>query len=329
MASLELPQEAIRVPDNGVQERNSLVSVVIPTYNRAELVERAVHSVLSQTYSDLEVIIVDDASSDNTQDRVKNLQQADRRIRYIRHDSNRGSQAARNTGVQAVKGEYIAFLDSDNEWFPPKLERQMALFSHEPDSPGAVYCGYREIAADGDVLNEYAPRYRGLVYKQALGEWLTDTSTLVVRKDILETIHAFDENIHAYQEWDLCIRLTRMCEFDFVPECLTLYHQHALPSISKDLLRDANGYVSVVETYREEILRECGRRTLSKHYLNTGRLFVRADQFDLARAYFLKSIRYDPLNIKALSHFGVSLLGKEVYQSLRSYRQARFPIAEA
>jgi glycosyltransferase involved in cell wall biosynthesis len=294
---------------------------VIPTYNRAELVERAVHSVLSQTYSDLEVIVVDDASTDDTRDEIKALQDIDHRVRYFRHDRNRGAQTARNTGIQAAKGEYVAFLDSDNEWLNEKLQRQAALFSNKADSPGAVYCGFWRVSANGSILAEYIPRYRGLVYKQALGEWLTDTSTLVVRKDILEKIHGFDENVRAYQEWDLCIRLARECKFDFVPECLTLYHEHTSPSISKDILKDANCYLGVVETYREEILRECGRRTLGEHYLKTGRLFVRADQFELSRAYFLKSIQYDPLNIKAMIHFGASLLGKDIYKLLRSYRQ--------
>lgn len=320
MASLELHQVDVGFHDDVVRECDKLVSVVIPTYNRAELVQRAVHSVLSQTYPDLEVIVIDDASTDDTRDRIKTLQNIDHRVRYFRHESNRGAQAARNTGIQAAKGKYIAFLDSDNEWLPRKLEKQMALFSHKTDSLGAVYCGYQKVSIEGKVLDEYVPQYRRLVYKQVLDCWLTDTSTLVVHKDILEKIHGLNENIRAYHEWDLCIRLARECEFDFVPECLTLYHQHALASISKDFLRDAYGYLDVVDTYREEILHECGKRTLSEHYLKTGRLFVRADQFDLARAYFLKSIRYDPLKIKAMMHFGVSLLGKDVYGFLRSFR---------
>lgn len=329
MASLDLIPEDAHVPDNGAKDRNALVSVVIPTYNRAELVVRAVHSVLSQTYADLEGIIVDDASIDDTRERIKTLQDIDQRVRYFRHDSNRGAQSARNTGVQAAKGEYIAFLDSDNEWLPGKLERQMALFYQKDNSPGAVYCGYWKLSAHGDLLKEHVPRHRGWIYKQALSEWLTDTSTLVVHKDILEKIHGFDERVRAYQEWDLCIRLARECAFDFVPECLSLYHEHTLPTISKDFLRDAHGYLGVVETYRQEILRECGARTLSEHYLITGRLFVRADQFDLARAYFLKSIRYDPLHFKAMIHLGVSLFGKQVYKFLRSHRQKKFPLAEA
>jgi glycosyltransferase involved in cell wall biosynthesis len=319
MTFLEHSQEEIHVLEDVMRERSMLVSVVIPTYNRAELVERAVYSVLSQTYPNLEVIIVDDASTDDTQGRIKALQQIDHRIQYFRHESNRGAQAARNTGIQAAKGMYIAFLDSDDEWLPQKLYLQMALFSREGVSPGVIYCGLQEVSIDGKMLEQYLPKIRGSIYPQALSDWVAGTDTLVVRKDILEKVHGFDENVHAFQEWDLCIRLARECQFDFVPECLTLYHQHALPSISKDRLRDAYGYLGVVNTYHEEILRECGRRTLSEHYLRIGRFFISADRFDLARAYFLESIRCYPLKIKAMMHFSVLLLGKNVYSSLRAH----------
>jgi glycosyltransferase involved in cell wall biosynthesis len=304
-------------------ESSMLVSVVIPTFNRAELIGRAVKSVQAQIFSDLEIIVVDDASKDNTRDIVKALQQADERIVYLCHASNQGAQAARNTGIKAAKGEYIAFLDSDNEWLDEKLQSQMVLFSQKADSPGAVYCGYDIVSPNGNILTTFRPLHCGLVYKQTLNEWLTDTSTLVVQKDILEKIHGFDENIRSYQEWDLCIRLARECEFNFVPDSLSIYHEHNLPSISKDRLRDAYGYLSVVDKYREDILRECGSRTLSAHLLNVGRLFILADRFDLTRTYFLKSVRYYPLNIKAWMNFGVSLLGKDVYKFLRRQKHGR------
>ncbi len=210
----------------------------------------------------------------------------------------------------------------DNEWLLNKLGLQIQKFTGAAKALGVVYCGFCRVSADGERLFEYKPQFRGSIYQLALRSGSADTSTLVVRKEILEGIGGFDESISAYQEWDLCIRLARECQFDFVPECLTLYHQHALPSISKDHLRDAYGYLGVVDTYREEILRECGRRTLSEHYLRIGRLFIFADRFDLARAYFLKSVRCYPLKIKAMMHFGVLLLGKNVYRSLRALKHA-------
>lgn len=114
------------------------VSIIIPTYNRAHLIERAIESVLHQTYQDFELIIIDDGSTDNTDDIINKFQKKDDRIIYLKHDRNKGGSAARNTGIKASRGEYIAFLDSDDEWLPEKLEKQMDFF--ESNNYGFIYC---------------------------------------------------------------------------------------------------------------------------------------------------------------------------------------------
>jgi len=116
------------------------ISVISPTYNRAHLITRAVHSVLNQTYQDFEYIVVDDASTDNTEEVIKGFK--DERIKYIKHEKNRGPSAARNTGIKAAKGEYIGFLDSDDEWLPEQAEKQVSKFLESPDNVGVIYCGH-------------------------------------------------------------------------------------------------------------------------------------------------------------------------------------------
>jgi len=300
-----------------------LVSVIIPTYNREKLVQRALKSVLAQTYPTLDVIIVDDASTDDTRERIMAFQEIDQRIRYIRHEQNRGAQAARNTGFRAANGSIIAFLDSDNEWLPQKIEKQSALLTTQTFSPGVVYCGFVRVGADGQMINEYVPRYRGNVYKQVLHDWLTDTSTLVIRREVLGKIGGVNEGLLAYHEWDLCIQLARECEFDYVPESLTIYHEHNLPSISKDLMVDALGYQKIVEQYKDDILRENGRRALSSHYLKIARLFILSDQFTLAKTFFAKAVVSNPLNLKALQHYCATLIGRKTYNFLHSLYQNR------
>lgn len=324
MATLEIFQRENLNSDHLVQDDSKLVSIIIPTYNRSALVTRAIKSIINQTYTEIEVIVVDDSSTDNTHEQIESLRQIDQRIKYFRHNNNQGAQAARNTGIKESRGHYIAFLDSDNEWLPHKLESQMKLFLNDINSPDVVYCGYKKISITGEVVHEYIPQFRGEIYKQCLSKWLTDTSTVLVQKNVLGNIHNFDEKVHAYQEWDLCIRLARDCVFDFVPESLVLYYEHELTSISKDFLRDAYGYLFIVEKYHKEILQECGTKILSAHYLQIGRLFIRADQFKLARIYFLRSIRYNQINFKAIAHLVVSLLGKPVYHLLRSLKHALF-----
>lgn len=118
------------------QERPT-VSVILPTYNRAHLLERAIQSVLDQTYPDFEIIVVDDASIDNTVNIIKGI--INERIRYIRHEKNKGAAAARNTGIKLAKGKYIAFQDSDDEWLRDKLEKQIKIFETVSPEVGVVY----------------------------------------------------------------------------------------------------------------------------------------------------------------------------------------------
>ncbi len=108
------------------------VSVVLPTYNRVRTLERAVHSVLAQSFTDLELIVVDDGSRDNTHELMTRLADSDRRVRYIQHPANLGQSRARNTGISSAAGKFIAFQDSDDEWLPAKLGRQVEAMEDFP-----------------------------------------------------------------------------------------------------------------------------------------------------------------------------------------------------
>ncbi|MEJ5240538.1 MAG: glycosyltransferase family 2 protein [Anaerolineales bacterium] len=254
------------------------VSVVIPTFNRALFVKRAVQSVLTQTYQDFEIIVVDDGSIDDTHTVLNSLSGEDSRVHCIYLPTNCGAQVARNVGCRAASGEYIAFLDSDNEWLPDKLRLQMELF--RDSQVGVVYCGFRVVYPDGHFF-DMLPYYRGDVYKVALANWLTDTSTLVVRKDILEKIGYWDEKIRAYQEWDMCIRLARTTFFDFVDQVLVIYHRHSLPRISNDRFLNALGHMDVVKSHKQEIMKMCGAKKMCEHYFRIAMQFVRdAHRYD-------------------------------------------------
>lgn len=116
------------------------VSVVIPTYNRAPTLPRALESTLAQTIDDLEILVVDDGSTDDTASVLATYQDVDSRVRPVVHATNQGANVARNTGIEHARGEYIAFLDSDDEWHPEKLERQLAALEDRPDEWVGVYC---------------------------------------------------------------------------------------------------------------------------------------------------------------------------------------------
>jgi glycosyltransferase involved in cell wall biosynthesis len=118
-------------------ENNPTVSIIIPTYNRSRLLARAVKSVLNQTYQNFELIIVDDASTDNTEEVVGSFN--DERIKYVRHEKNKGEAVARNTGIKAARGEYIASHDSDDEWLHEKLAKRIRAFENCSPEIGVVY----------------------------------------------------------------------------------------------------------------------------------------------------------------------------------------------
>jgi len=142
------------------------VSVIIPTYNRANFLRSAIQSVLNQTFKDFEVIVVDDASTDNTRQLIHEF--VDDRICYIAHNKNRGGSASRNTGIESSKGKFIAFLDDDDMWMPTKLEKQLLLVNMNPEI-SVVYTGARIIDKDGKAGRQLQnPSLKGNIYPQSL-----------------------------------------------------------------------------------------------------------------------------------------------------------------
>jgi len=276
-----------------------LVSAVIPTYNRAIFIERAINSVLNQTYPNLEVIVVDDGSQDDTEARVKTIRDNDHRVRFLSHATNRGSQAARNTGILAAKGEYVGFLDSDDEWLPGKLEKQLQLFRQGYERLGVVYGGFRHVHNTSEPPSDTFPQFRGNIYKIALGQWIADTNTLLIKRNILLKAGLWDVGIRAAQEWDICIKLARYAEFDFVPEPLAIWHRHTEPSISKSFVHRAFGVLDVIKAHKDEMRRVGGVTTLVKNYLWAGSLFQHGGDIINARKCFKKALNTDLLNGEA------------------------------
>ena len=186
------------------------VSVIIPTHNRASLVNRAVRSVLDQTYVHFELIVVDDASTDNTQDVINSF--ADIRIVYVRHSENRGVSAARNTGIKAAQNKYISFLDDDDELLPAFLEKQVDAIKNSDGRVGVVYA---------DLITEFDGVYRRSIIKKE-GDIHKDVmrlmfdlpmQTLLIKASCFEVTGLFDEDFTTAEDIDMVIRLSRHFHF--------------------------------------------------------------------------------------------------------------------
>lgn len=208
---------------------NKLVSVIIPTYKRSDFLLQTIDSVLKQTYSPIEIIVVDDNGMGSeyqivTQLRLKKLID-NKSITYITHENNRNGSAARNTGFRASKGEYINFLDDDDELMPKKIEMQVKALENKDNSYGATYCNRKTIRLrgitkerlevdtqcmqDGDVLEEYL-----------MAECLMGTSAILFKRCVVESLGGWDESYYRHQDLELMTRFFqhyKICPTDTMP----------------------------------------------------------------------------------------------------------------
>jgi len=197
-----------------------LVSIILPTYNREDYLCRSIASVLNQTFDNFELVIVDDASTDNSAATIATFN--DQRIVYLKHEQNRGGSAARNTGIKAARGELIAFQDSDDEWLPEKLAKQMAALADAPAAVGVVYTGFMRFSGD---KKEYIPGPTvqvkdGDIHLELLKQNFVTTQAVLVKKECFQMAGMFDETFPRFQDWELFLRISKYFEFRYVPEPL-------------------------------------------------------------------------------------------------------------
>jgi Glycosyltransferases involved in cell wall biogenesis len=242
------------------------VSVVIPAYNRAGTIGYCLDSIFRQTVLPDEVLVVDDCSSDATVETV--MKYPDPRVRCIRLQKNSGAQAARNRGIREAKGEWIAFQDSDDEWLPSKLEKQIEpLRLCDFDPLTVVHGDYVSLDPAGDNISVELPLVEGDdVYSLLLSRPGPCFPSLLVSKSALERIGYLDEMVPAYQEWDTSIRLAGICRFVHLREPLFIYHLHSGETISKDKERDIRGYQYIIDKFEPEIRKACGEDVWHFHH---------------------------------------------------------------
>jgi len=193
-----------------------MISVILPTYNRASLLPRAMRSVLEQTYQDLELVVVDDASTDDTARVVAEIN--DYRVRYVCQEKNKGACAARNRGISMARGEYIAFQDSDDTWLPDKLEKQLRRM--EETGADIVFCGFRRFSGNKETIFPPETLAEGEVtYDQLLLENLISTQTILGKRQCFVE-HPFDESFPRMQDWELVLRLVQHCRIHYMAQPL-------------------------------------------------------------------------------------------------------------
>lgn len=189
-----------------------LVSVIIPTYKGSNSILKSLKSVLNQTYDNIEVFVVDD-NGEGTEEQCRtekilsdNIK--DERFHYLKHKVNVNGSAARNTGIRASKGEYLAFLDDDDIWLEDKLKRQIELFETLDYSYGLVYCGGYNVNLQGCGAPKISKFLKGnLLYDFLVGKIDFNSSMFVIRRSVLNEVKEFDESYRRLQDWEFCTRI--------------------------------------------------------------------------------------------------------------------------
>lgn len=197
------------------------IDVIIPLHNDESFIRNAIKSVQMQTYPVNKIIVVNDGSTDNSVDVVRQMQHEDSKI-IILENSGIERSSARNTGIISSSAEFIAFLDSDDVWYPLKLERQISLLINSPEV-GVIYCNYQMIGGNGELLrgaNTLPAALRGNVFKSLLLENKISgsCSAVLCRRELFAQVGVFDETLVYGEDWDMWLRLSRITNFEFVSE---------------------------------------------------------------------------------------------------------------
>lgn len=286
-------------------DKNSpLISVVIPTFNREKTIKYCIDSVLAQTYQNFEIVIGDDFSTDSTIKIIKDYE--DNRIKIIQSEKKIGAQGARNLAIKNSSGNFIAFLDSDDEFLPDKLEKQVEILRQND------FDQYLLIHSDAILYNVSTGEKKPYNLSRVEGEdvyniYLQRSAILfcsvLTSKKAIEEIGYLDENVPSYQEWDTAIRLSKICKFVQIEEPSFIYYVHHGEAISKNSKKDIDGYEYIIKKYENEIKRVCGKQAWVVHLQTQCDRCLNWEFYDEALYYLSKmpfSIKRLKLQIKVL-----------------------------
>lgn len=292
-----------------------LVSVIIPTHNRPKLLERAVESVLDQTYNNLELLIVDDASNEPTD--LESIFDFDSitAFEYIYLEENRGGAGARNVGLNLATGEYIAFLDDDDEWFPEKIERQVERFEVVADSVGLVYTAvlqYDEELEIEDVHFNLIPDDH--LRKLMLHQYIGTMSSVMIRSNILEHVDGLNEEFPCWHDWEFYFRVGKQFKFATVKEPLVRQHVGAHEQISDNFKLKQRVSKRLLEETFEETHREYGitRAVRASQYSSLSHSAYRSGRPIKALFLLIRAITMRPFKTHYYKYLVLYLGGKRV-----------------
>ena len=263
-----------------------LISIIIPTYNGSRTIQRAVASALNQTYPNIEVIVVDDASTDNTVEIVNGIK--DKRVKLLRHSTNKNGSAARNTAIKASLGDYIALLDDDDEWLPEKLVKQMGYLA-EKDSREykAVVCGHT-MEKGGEIITKKEGDLTKEILMMQVSMGLG--STLLIQKKAVEEIGLFDEKYLRHQDWEFTLRYLRKYKLATMKDCLVNIYGHSGNPSGEKILSVKKLFLKDFKQDIEKLGERTARRIYARQWLQVSKHFALDGDIKNTIKYYFKSL---------------------------------------
>jgi glycosyltransferase involved in cell wall biosynthesis len=240
----------------------ALVTIVVPTFNRAHIIIDTLISIKNQTLIDFECLIVDDFSTDNTQEVLLELVSADCRFIVLKNERRKGAPGARNTGLLRATGQFISFFDSDNIMYPNFLERMILLF--QKDTHVDVVTAFSHVKDDSSqILDLFSWKTNGDIFEALIkGSSYVDTNSALIRHSRLDGF-LWDENLPSYQEWDFHLSLSKLgLKYGMTWEILTAYYRRNVDTISSDKIRDAKGRIYIYMKWRNEFISIVGKKNI-------------------------------------------------------------------
>lgn len=303
------PSDECFCVNGSVESRQRLVSVIVPVFNRSSLLSRAIQSAVDQSHPELEIIVVDDGSTEDIDGVLREFD--DERIVCLRHDTNRGVAAARNTGLRHAHGHYIGFLDSDDEWFKNKVERQVANLE---GTEKRCKVSYHPLEVFDDTSSKVIElttfTEEGMILGRMLQACYVGLIQIMMRREEFLRVGQFNEGFFSHDDWDMLIRLSERCQFSYIDEVLARYHHHdgidgMISARYEKYARDRTLLYELHRTLYEE------RRETHAHYLSDLAAFVAitGDRRG-ARRLLLRSVALNPLRLDPYVKMLLTLVGR-------------------
>jgi glycosyltransferase involved in cell wall biosynthesis len=298
-----------------------LVTVVLTTYNRPSYLREAVASVQKQTYPNVELIVVDDHSDTPASETLADVSVDElSQFKCLRHEENRGANAARNTGIEAATGRYVALLDDDDTWVTNKIERQVAAFQEADDDVGVVYCGIRWIGDDDEWI-DIPPEITDDITKSLLcRNVVRGMSVVMVRTDMALEVQ-LDDRFPSWADLEWYIRLSQRCAFERIPEPLVVYESTSHGRLSDDFEKTQRSYTLFIDEF-DEVAASYGpafrRKMRGWAAYRAGRSALQVRAYADARRLLLTAVLWYPVESRFYKYLLASLGGRITHDAART-----------